>query len=232
MKHLLATLVAVGVGLSASAAQAETLIGHSVGAKVLVGADVWSEPSNVPFGYTGVGFAGTAGGFSYGAAAYYEFRLIKFIGLEVDLAYQHGSFHRKVTYNQVLDVTETVNTNSLRLPILAKLNIPMGLGRLWLGAGPEFTLAQSSSAQVDPSNALTETTRNVKPTYGTAGFGLVIEIPVVGIEIPLEFRASKNLSQPSSLMDRIALDAATTSVSIRAESSWVYRLGAGVGLQF
>ena len=61
---------------------------------------------------------------------------------------------------------------------------------------------------------------------------MVIELPLTGIEIPLEFRASKNLSQPSDFNDRFAIDGATGTGIVRAESSWVFRLGAGMGMQF
>jgi hypothetical protein len=240
----LLTSVAVAVGLTAvllsQAVSAASLVEHSAGVKLLAGADVWSAPSNTPNGSEGLGFVGTAGGFSYGGAVYYELKLIKFIGLEADLAYQHGSFHRKVTINKIYDVTETISTNGLRLPILVKLNIPLALGRLWVGAGPEFTLTQSSSASVEQTGGPTarvdggESTRNVKPTFGTVGLGLVIEIPGIGVDIPLELRVSKNLSQPSDYSDRITDESVgtNTSLNVRAESSWVYRLGAGIGYRF
>jgi hypothetical protein len=228
------TGLALACTLFARNSQALPLVDSSAGLKLLAGADIWSAPSNVPPRYDGIGFVGTAGGFGYGALGYYELRIIKFIGLELDLAYQHGSFQRKISYPG-FDVTESVTMNSLRLPILAKLNVPLGLGRLWLGVGPEFTLYQSSSGSLDHPAALpppqpTISTRDVKPTFLTGGLGLVIEIPVIGIDIPLEFRASKNLSQPSGILERVTYT--PTSEDVRAESSWVLRLGAGVGYRF
>lgn len=226
------TGLALACTLFARNSLALPLIDSSAGLKLLAGADIWSAPSNVPSGYDGIGFVGTGGGFSYGALGYYELRIIKFIGVEADLAYQHGSFQRKVSYPG-FDVTESVTMNSLRLPILAKLNIPLGLGRLWLGVGPEFTLYQSSSGKAEVTAAITPptiTTRDVKPTFFTGGLGLVIEVPAIGIDIPLEFRASKNLSQPSGVLERVSYT--QTSEDVRAESSWVLRLGAGIGYRF
>ena len=213
-------------------AVAVTLIDHSAGLKLLAGADVWSTPSNIPAGQTNAGFAGSAGGFSYGAMPYYELRIIKFVGFEAGLNYEHGSFHRNVTINQV-DTTGTITINSWRLPLLAKLNIPLGLGRIWFGLGPEFTLSQSSSGKVEVASVAAGAipTHDVKPTYFTGGLGLVIELPLTGIEIPIEFRASKNMSQPSDWSERVTPQA-DGSYSLRAESSWVYRLGAGIGFQF
>ncbi|HEY5957440.1 MAG TPA: hypothetical protein VIV60_12830 [Polyangiaceae bacterium] len=225
--------VAVASVAATRNASALSLIESSAGVKLLAGADLWTKPSNIPGGYEGLGFAGTAGGVGYGVLGYYEIRIIKFIGAEADLEYQHGSFHRDVTYNNTLKITETVSTSSWRLPLLAKLNIPLGLGRLWLGAGPEFTIAQSSSSSLEgPANG-TLKTRDVKPTFFTGGLGLVIEVPAIGIDIPLEFRASKNLSQPANWMpDRVGVDTTAGTATVRAESSWVLRLGAGVGFRF
>ncbi len=229
-----------GLGLAATVtahiAWAGPLIQHSAGAKLLVGADVWSEPSDLG-GDDGLGFKGNAGGFSYGAAGYYELGLLRYIGLELDLAYQHGTFHRNVTINNTIEVTETVTINSLRLPILAKANLPLPLGRIWVGAGPEFTITSSSEVRWEQTGGPTVPiigtveTKDVKPTFLTAGLGLVIELPAIGIDIPVELRASKNLSQPDAWGDRVTQQS-DTAATIQAESSWVYRLGAGIGVRF
>ncbi len=234
MKRCLLVGLGLGFYLIAQHASALSLVDHSAGVKVLAGADLWTTPSNIPGGYSGPGFAGSAGGFSYGAMPYYELRIIKFIGVEAGIEYEHGSFHRNNTING-FDTTETVNINSWRLPLLAKLNIPLALGRIWFGLGPDFTLSQSSSAKFElasgATSPITVATRDVKPTYLTGGLGLVIEMPLAGIEIPIEFRASKDLSQPSDWSDRVTATS-QTSYTVRAESSWVLRLGAGIGFQF
>jgi hypothetical protein len=221
--------------LASRSALADGLTDHSAGLKLLAGADVWSTPSNIPAGYTGLGFAGNGGGFSYGVQPYYELRIIKLIGLETGLDYQHGSFHRNVTYNQV-ETRETITINSWRLPLLAKLTIPVGVGRFSVGLGPEFTLAQSSSSKLEVTSGAgaiqgTMSTRDVKPTYFMGALGFVIEIPGVGLEIPIELRAANNLSQPSAWTDRVTATS-PTSYQVRAESSWVYRLGVGIGYHF
>ena len=231
-KSLIVVTLGLATLLAAHQVAAEPLVDHSAGLKLFAGADVWTSPSNPPGGSDGLGFVGSAGGIGYGVAGYYEFRIIKLVGLEADLAYQHGSFHRNVTSNGVA-YTETMTTKDFRLPILAKLSIPLALGRMWVGLGPEFTLTQSSSAKVEPTTPVyVPATRDVKPTYGTLGLGLVVELPAIGIDIPFEFRASKNLAQPSAWADRASADLATQSVTFRAESSWVFRLGAGIGYRF
>jgi len=228
MKRIALLGFGVGMYLASHTAGAVSLIDHSAGLKLTAGADIWSTPTNVPIGFqNGAGFVGSAGGFGYGVMPYYELRIIKLVGVEADINYQHGSFHRNISLNST-DNTETITMNSWRLPILAKLNIPLGLGRLWFGLGPEFTLAQSSSEKSEGPNIQSYATKDVKPTFFTGGLGLVIELPLTGIEIPVEFRASKNLSQPSNYVDRVD----TNPPALHAESSWVYRLGVGLGVQF
>ncbi len=229
MKRFAFVGLAFGLCLVSHGAGAVSLIDHSAGLKLMAGADVWSTPDNVPVLYqNGLGFVGNAGGIGYGVMPYYELRIIKLVGVEADINYEHGSIHRNVSVNSV-SYTETMTINSWRLPILAKLNIPLGLGRFWLGLGPEFTLAQSSSEKTEGGPlAVNYATKDKKPTFFTGGIGLVIEIPLTGLEIPVEFRASKNLSQSSNYMERVD----TNPPAIHAESTWVYRLGAGLGFQF
>lgn len=232
-------IAVVGLGLAATlgthSAMADLLLDSSAGVKVLGGADIWSTPSGIPGNYDGLGFAGSGGGFSYGALGYYELRLIKLLALEADLSYQHGVFYRNVTINDVAEYRETVTVDSWRLPILAKLTIPVGFGRVWAGLGPEFTISQSASGKVERTDGADDrvdfATREPKPTFATFGLGLVVEIPGTGLEIPVEFRGSKNLSQPSDWTDRVAGSSAA-SMNVRAESSWVLRLGAGLGYCF
>src|SRR5664280_2452104 len=90
MKRLsIAALGFIGTFVTQSA-MAAPLTETTVGLKLLAGAEIWSAPSDVPSGQQGIGFTGSAGGIGYGAMGYYDLRIIKLIGLEVDLAYQHG----------------------------------------------------------------------------------------------------------------------------------------------
>jgi len=242
MKQLAFVGMTLSLGLFSQGAVAGKIIDHSAGLKLLVGADVWSTPSNVPPALqNGPMFVGNAGGLSYGAMPYYEIRIIKLLGAEAGLNYEIGSFHRNVTYNGgIAEAKETIDIKALRFPLLAKLNIPFVLGRFWLGAGPEFTLTQSSSGKYEVTKGAllgtaTVRTRDVKPTYFAGGLGMVIEIPLVGIEVPIELRISKNMSQPDNWAERVAYNTPTTTdliYTVRAESSWAYRLGAGLGFQF
>jgi hypothetical protein len=230
-------LLALGVFVTASlglplVASANPLLDHSAGVKLLGGADLYSTPSDRN-GYSGIDFAGNAGGFSYGALGYYELRLIKFVGIELGFGYNHGSFHRNVTENGI-DVTETVTMSDLRIPILAKFVLPIPLGRLWLGVGPEFSIPLDASAKLEVKSGATigddvsYSAKKETSIYGTGGLGLVIEVPVVGIEIPVEFRASKNFSQESAWQDRFSV----SNAEIKAQSTWDLRLAAGVGVSF
>ena len=68
MKQLAFVGMTLSLGLFSQGAVAGELIDHSAGLKLLVGADVWSTPSNVPPALqNGPMFVGNAGGLSYGA---------------------------------------------------------------------------------------------------------------------------------------------------------------------
>lgn len=234
---VLASAVAM-LGIS-SAAHANLVMDQVVGVKLLGGADIWTAPTDTD-GFTGLGFLGSGAGFSYAGQGYYELRLIKFLSAEIGAGYDHGVMYRNVTLNQVIETRETLTVNTLRIPLLAKLNLPLPFARLWIGVGPDFAVPLSSSAKVEVTSGpgsvgqATYATRDKSSTYVTGGTGVVIELPLVGIEIPLELRASRNLSQPDAWGDRVSVGGTPTAraFTVQAQSSWDVRLAAGVGLHF
>jgi hypothetical protein len=228
MKRFLLVSSILLLTLLSTGAEAASLIEQSVGVAASLGADVWSTPENVPSGSNYLGLTGRAAGVGYGLMPYYGLRVYQLFGVEADLSLACGNFNRTDRINPD-SFHRWVSIVSWRLPILATFNIPIDLGRLWLGFGPEFTLAQSSSGSQQASTSDYSSplpTHDVKPIYVTGGFGIVIKGPSKRIEFPIGFRASRNTSQPSNYADR------TENNSIRAESSWVYRLVAGIGFAF
>ena len=227
-RFLLVSSILRLLALVSSGAEAASLIDQSVGVTASLGADVWSAPENVPAGANYLGLTGRAGGVGYGLMPYYELRVYQLFGVEADLSLACGNFNRSDRVNRD-SFRGWVSIVSWRLPILATFNMPINFGRLWLGFGPEFTLAQSSSGRQQASTSDYSSslpTHDVKPIYVTGGFGIVIKDPSKRVEFPIGFRVSKNILQPSNYADR------TENDSIRAESSWVYRLVAGVGFAF
>jgi hypothetical protein len=215
----------------------------SAGLKFFAGGNVWSTPSNITPGYTGLGFAGNGGGFGWGSALYYEARFVQHLGLELDLGYDSSTLQRDVTYNGVVKVREKVTASGLRWGLLAKGILPTPFGRMWLGIGPEFVSGSSVSA----SNEVTEgrqyltnasqvenaiSANSKSSTMLTMALGLVIHIGD-HLEIPVDLRAAKNLSQESDWQKRVdTTQLAAFKYSVTAQNSWDFRLGTGLGYRF
>jgi hypothetical protein len=214
----------------------------SAGLKLLAGGNVWSTPSEVPAGYDGLGFAGNGGGFGFGGALYYEARFIQHLGLELDLGYDQSTLQRDVTINGVVKVREKVTSSGLRWGLLAKGIFAAPFGRMWIGLGPEFV----SGSSVDAKNEITEgrqyvtnasqiedaiSAKSKSSTMLTLAAGLAIHLGD-NLEIPVDLRAAKNLSQDDKWADRVRLDLATTKYEVTAQSSWDFRLATGLGYRF
>lgn len=226
-----------------AAPAAEKKFESSAGLKLLAGGNLWTTPSDVPGGDDGLGFTAEGGGFGWGAAAYYEARFIKHLGLEVDLGYDASTLQRDVTYNGVVKVREKVTRSGLRLGLIAKGIVPAPFGRLWFGLGPEYVAAGS----VDASNEITEgeqfltnkaevenaiSAKGKSSTMLTFAFGLAIHIGE-NLEIPVDVRAAKNMSQDSKWEDRVEVTSlAPPKYEVTAQNSWDFRLGTGIGYRF
>ncbi len=233
----LAVLVFAGVVAAPQLAHAQVEVEGSVGAKALLGGSVWSTPKDVPGGYEGIGFAGSGGGFGGGGALYGELRIAQYLGLELDLGYDHTTLRRQVTYNGVVDVDEKVTLAGFRGALLVKGVVPTSFGRFWLGVGLEQVSGSDTSASLDAEAGTVQTeirTDSKSSRMLAMGLGVVAHAGDV-IEIPVELRASKNLSQDASWEDRVSLDLVggnLRSYTVTAQSSWDFRLGVGIGARF
>lgn len=224
--------------------KADSPVQIAAGAKGFAGGNLFSTPSDTPAGNDGLGFMGNAGGFGWGAGAYVEARFVKYVGLELDLLYDSSTLLRNVTYNNVVKIREKVDTKSIRIPILLKGFLPVPFGKLAVFVGPEFVRPSSAS----PSNEVTggaqyltnkEQVENgiqastKASTMLTMGVGLALELPA-NLELPIELRASKNLSQDSDWASRV--DAPNLPVlfpyTVAGQNTWDFRLGVGLGYRF
>jgi len=220
----------------------------SIGFKLLAGGNLWTSPDNIEPGYDALGFAGSAGGFGWGAALYYEARIVQYLGLELDLGYDHSKLQRDLKYNingVGFDVNESVTASGLRWGLLAKGIVPVEFGRVWLGLGPEFVSGSSVDGKVDVTagDPTPQQRSDLEDSISTTGkhstmltmaFGLAFEL-VSDLEIPLELRAAKNLSQESDWKDRVETKdvlADPPKYDVTVQSSWDFRLVLGLGYCF
>lgn len=243
-----ATCAAAALAVTSFAAETANadVVDTSAGVKAMAGGSLWTTPSDRPGNdqYEGIGFAGNGGGFSYGGGLYFEARFIKVLSLELDLLYDKSTLMRNIdhTHNGLLfKLQEKLVLTNLRIPVLVKANLPTPFGRLFVLLGPEFVRTSSvdtsvevkeSPVTVDPAteaaldNSLTARKGNY--TMITGGMGLTIDL--VKLEIPLELRASKNLGQESAYDDRV--DWGSSSYDVDAQTSWDFRVSAGLGYRF
>ena len=212
------------------------VVDTSAGVKVMAGGSLWTTPSDRPGNYDAVGFAGNGGGFSWGGGVYFEARFIKLLSLELDIIRDMSVIQRDVTYNQTIKVREKIDITSWRIPVLAKANVPTPFGRLFFLLGPEFVRVSSA----DPSIEVVEGSGTVggdplhaeKNNYTMLTGGLGLTIDLAALEIPIELRASKNLGQEDPWLDRVEVDQANSRFVVDAQTSWDFRVGAGLGYRF
>jgi hypothetical protein len=205
----------------------------SAGLKILLGGNLWTTPSETQGG-DGLGFRGDGGGFGWGVAAYGEARFIQHLGVELDLGYDNSKLQRKVTVSGV-DNYERVSQSGPRISLLFKGIGNAPFGRMWVGIGPEFYLPSSTTAETEAGSGIIIPTeiRSTKKnsTMLAMALGLVIHAGEK-IEIPVELRAAKNLSQDSKWTDRVDISNLPASYDVTVQNSWDFRLGFGAGYRF
>jgi hypothetical protein len=222
----------------AASASADDLIETSAGVKLAGGGNLLTAPSDIPMSADVRGFRGGGGGIGYGIGLYGELRLVKILGLETGITYDNSNVWRNVTItvgNVAIETKEKFAVSSLRIPVLAKGIVPLGFGRASLGIGPEFIVPLSASGSLEATSgsaqlAGTTLSRTASSIMLATDLGMVIALGL--IEIPIDLRVSKNLKQPNAWADRVSYDPGGQSYTVQAQSSWDFRLVAGIGVSF
>lgn len=241
MKRLLLALAPASLMLFAATASAQEAapegaesksFASSAGLKLLAGGNLWSTPDNIrPPGYEGLGFAGSAGGLGFGAALYYEARFLTHLGLEFDVGYDSSTLLRNVTLNGV-DTKESVTSSGPRVGLFLKGIANAPFGRLSAGIGPEFVVPTSASAEFEVETGQSIDVIDVEKKSSTMlsfVLGMVIEAGEK-LEVPIDIKAAKNMTQESDWQDRVKIT--NNSYSVVAQSSWDFRIAAGLGYRF
>lgn len=243
---------AMALLLLVSTAKAGGPVEVTAGAKGFVGGNLFTTPSDTPPGWDAYGFSGNAGGMGWGAGIYGEARFVKFLGLELGVGYDSSTLLRNVTLNSVLKIQEKVVTSSMRIPVLVKGIVPVPFGRISVFLGPEFVRPTSA----DASNELKEGEQYLSAndaalikngikadtkssTLLTMGLGVTLELPAK-LELPIELRASKNMSQGDAWADRVDMPSwqppgqplVSPPYTVTGQNSWDFRLGIGLGYRF
>jgi hypothetical protein len=226
----------------------------SIGLKLAVGHNIWTEPSDIPPGHDGAyAFAGAAGGLGYGFGLYGELRFARVFGIEIGVAYDKSTISHPIadTYGGPpipFEGIEKFTVSSLRIPFIVKGIVPLPFGRLSVGVGPEIITPLSADGNFEFTGGLEDIAMRydagrilgrvwrasiVQPARSlllTTDLGLAIALPG-SLEIPIDLRASKNLSQSSVWEDRLTYDSAGHLVTA-ARISWDLRFLTGLGVRF
>ena len=234
MKKVYGLLIASFFMFIGSPANAGLLLDSTTGVKLHFGADYYTE-ANVPTGFKkeGGGFRGNGAGFGWGANLYYELSLVSLVSVETGLGYRVGKIQKEVkmsTTGATGKFQEYIEVSSLKLPLLLKLNIPMGLSSFVIGIGPEYSVTLGSSAGFEDEEGSLGPAWKLIPEEVNSMFMtylLGLQLGVGPIEVPIFIQAAQNLSQEQDWQKRVTQDG--VDYKVKTQSSWEFRVGAGIG---
>lgn len=234
---LLATLV-----LPAPALAGWGIVDLEIGAKGGAGGSVWTEPTHRPDYLDGQdwAFSRQRGGWNAGAGLYAQLRVLKFLGLEVDLLVQQTQLGETPLDGSTWRLT--AKSLNLHLPILIQGILPLPGVRLGLGIGPEFvfplrTQALQSNTPAEFAGVPFKVDSKIA-TLLTIGLNIT---PTIGpVSIPIDLRASYNASQPKDFEGRVTVNSddngdrkvLPNGFTVHHQDTWDFRLLLGVGYSF
>jgi hypothetical protein len=241
-----ATLAAaVLLALPAPARAGWGVIDLELGAKGIAGANLWTDPSDLPAYLLGQDWAfdKARAGWSAGAGIYAQLRVLKFLGLEVDFLVEEGQL--KETPLDGHTWTLTAWDLHMRIPILLQGILPLPGVRIGVGLGPEFVIPLKTEARQAnrvpyPDDYANYDFRIQEKVSTLLAMGINIT-PVIAkhYTIPIDIRASYNLTQPKGYEGRVAVHTRTSGVkdlskgfTLRLQDTWDFRLLLGFGYAF
>jgi hypothetical protein len=243
VKRALGTfLFLISLSLTPTLAHADLLWDLRAGVKGVVTGALWTAPDEAP-GDVSYFWGDTQAYVGGGGGAYIEIVFLKFVGLELDVLYEKNALSFDQTINGFA-YTYATNFDQLRVPLLLKGTLPLGLVELSLGVGPEFVFGQSADVDVSfrtkgADNALKEVYKAeaADGTFLTGDLGLNVKL--WKLVIPISLRVGKNLSQSSSYDERVGFEWSGTpyasvvnTATVKAIESWHFALMAGLGYVF
>jgi len=246
---LFVTALTTSLSATLQAQEAAEADEGSLGAMLFLGGNFFTTPDNRRIEEStkaesdGLGFSGDAGGFGWGVGLYGEARVMEHLGLHFGVGYDQSILSRDVDFTSIITgvssrtvvIEERMTMRGLRFPMLVKGIVPTTFGRVWAGVGPEVVVMRWVDAEIiDAPKSVTAGihTRKASSLMLLFGLGAVFNVGDT-IELPIELRAARNLSQGSDWTDRvISPDNPTYNpYTVKAQSSWDFRLGLGLGFR-
>jgi hypothetical protein len=213
------------------------IVDLEIGAKGGAGGTLWTKPTNQPayLGNQDWAFSQRRGGWSGTGGLYVQLRLLKCLGIEVDALIEENRIRETPLSGSTWELTAKAIT--LHVPVLIQGLLPLPGVRIGIVAGPEFVFPVSTSAlQSTPPLNYTAYPFKVDSkfaTYLTVGLNIT---PTIGhLSIPVDLRASYNLTQSSKYEDRVTWNSVadlTKGFTIHYQDTWDFRLLIGLGYSF
>ncbi|HOU54330.1 MAG TPA: hypothetical protein PLQ97_10420 [Myxococcota bacterium] len=242
-RRLPAILVAVvGVLAAVPARGGWGIVDLDVGAKAMGQGNLWTAPTDLPayLGNQDWAFDNTRAGWAAGAGIYAQLRLWKALGLEVDFLIDQSRLQETPLDRQTWLLT--ARSVNLRIPLLLQGILPLPGVRLGVSLGPEFVIPLKTEAlQSNPPLLYQDYDFQVDGTFATMlTMGLQVTPVILGhITIPIDLRASYNLTQPKDYEGRVTVHQRASGVrdltqgfTLHLQNTWEFRLCLGVGYAF
>lgn len=228
-------IIRIQIGKKPMISKHKRIVEFSFGAKMTVGGNIWTHPSDTPPD-TDIGFSETRGGWGIGGGVSGEIIFVKYIGLMTEFLFEKNYLWENDTIYKngyEIDFTPKASAVFLRIPILIRGYLPLPGIRLSIGLGPEFVVPLSSSATLEKARTVITPKDMFKvktktSTMLTMDFGMAIHI-WNGLIVPINIRGSYNLTQPKSWLDRVDLHPGNEGFTLLYQNSWDLRLLLGLG---
>jgi len=239
----LACLLIAGCLLAPRAASAEVpkpVFGGSAGALFTFGGDMWTEP-DAPISLDSVPFGDVSGGYGVGGGVFFEARLIKYIGLELDLLFEGNRMWYDIDYNIAgleAELRYNLKYTVIRMPLLVKGVLETNAMRVSIGLGPEFVFTRGDRFEIEELSDWGADLTAIENQYHTVSQNDVFLCVAIGfafkvkmLSIPLNIRYSHNFTQPEDYQDRIG-DIGAGEHRYTASQSMDLRIQLGLAYDF
>lgn len=234
--RFLAAAAPLALILSTSGAARADLIDVGVGVVGAFGGNFIDKPSDKsypPFGNDPTSYPGF-GGTNYGGGLAFDVRVLKFVGVEIDVLRQKDKGHADWSWNK-RDYTIDIGQSAWHIPVLAKGVIPLPLFAPFVVLGADFVKPSDGEGDISPTPApFAVRSKADSYTMLVGGIGFEIKLPAPGIDvrIPFQIRASFTPGASDKLVDQQKLELnGATVVSSEYNSAWKYQAQATLGAQ-
>ncbi|MDD5307103.1 MAG: hypothetical protein PHU25_07255 [Deltaproteobacteria bacterium] len=238
---LAAALTLVPLPAGAEETGKNPFFGLSLGVKGGGGGNYVTKPDSVPANYESAPFADGGGGWGAGGGLYTELRVLGgYLGLEIDLLFDHTKDWCNIEYNNVVKMNYIYSFTAVRIPFLIKGSLESGMTRFSLGIGPEISAGFGVSRDVEiteGSQYVTSLDPILSAYSASAQTDVLLDVDlgvafrIAPIAITADIRYAYNLTQPSKFEDRFFITRsliepmASSTMDLRILVGVAYELG-------